>query len=89
MLTRIEIDMTNWWKGMPSGAVAYRFDEAVDSEYCDSYEDFEEFLDRYADEIRTGSVDLVFRIEAGSFDACDTSRIRDHFDRIRSGREES
>ena len=47
-ITKIELCLTSWTEHYPTGAVAYNGDEMIDSDYCDTVEEYKEFIDRIA-----------------------------------------
>ena len=44
-VTKVMVDLTDWSRPYPTGAVAYSGDLVVASEYCETQEEFREFLD--------------------------------------------
>ena len=65
----IEIDLRNWCAGAPTGAVLYDggyegWSEVIDSEYCDSVEDFKDFITRNSSSLDPSETEITFRIEA-------------------------
>ena len=48
-VTKVLIDLSNWFSNYPSGCILYHFDEVIDSEYCNNAEDYKYFLNRNKD----------------------------------------
>lgn len=60
----VTVDLSNWTRSYPTGAVAYDFDYAVtDSDYCDTVEEFADFFRRQGSKIN-GHTELHFVIDS-------------------------
>ena len=76
----LEIDLRSYAEHYPCGAVLYKcFQENVQSElldgqYCDTLQDFKEFIDRNKSIMDIGNTELRFRIDP---DDIDTSNVMD------------
>ena len=86
---KIVIDLTDWSKPYPTGAIAYDSnDSVIDSAYCDNADEFAEFFDTHREEINSDT-ELVFKISAGDFDILELEKlvysIRDAFWKILEG----
>ena len=46
MITRIEIDLADWSAHYPTGATLFNGNEVVDSDWCDTVEEFKVLIDR-------------------------------------------
>ena len=46
MITKIEIDLSEWSTHYPTGATLYNGNEVVDSDWCDTVAEFKELIDR-------------------------------------------
>lgn len=67
MLTEITVCLEDWAQPYPTGALAKMVTEVVDSEYCDTAEEFEDFFWRHSDEIDCDTR-LVFHLASEDID---------------------
>lgn len=69
IIKRIEMDLREWATSLPTGAIAYdiRY-EVIDSEYCDTEEEFKAFIDEHRSSIDEDT-ELIFIYNAADLDA--------------------
>lgn len=80
-IKEVFVDLRDWGRQYPTGAIAYDADRnCVDSEYCDTVEEFKEFFERNRSRIR--DAELTFSVNAEELENClpVAFRIRSAFD---------
>lgn len=85
--TRIEICLETWTEHEPTGIQIFDGNTYVDSAYCDNAEEFIEYLDTIADDIKANQPDVVVHIKLDDIDSSTVldcvMEIKDHLDEIR------